>query len=149
MKFSRLVFIILFIFYCAALVCITFIFPARERKAHTFQYHYIPLESTLAQIHDPAQYNTPDYWQVFAISLAGNFLLFLPLGFFLRYFFTKMPSSRIFLLAVFISIAIELLQLVFHAGVCDIDDVILNGIGALAGIYLYTSINKVLRFKFR
>jgi glycopeptide antibiotics resistance protein len=135
LKYLRTLFLGLFVLYIPALICITFIFPPRERNAKTYQYHFIPLESTLAQIHDPAQYNTPDFWQMFAISVTGNFLLFLPLGFFLKYFGT-LSNRRVFLTAMIISIAIETMQLVFHAGVCDIDDVLLNSFGAVAGIWL-------------
>jgi glycopeptide antibiotics resistance protein len=117
----------------------TFFSPERERSSKISEYHFIPLESTIAQIKDPAQYDTPHYWRIFALSLGGNFLLFLSLGFFLKVF-VRRKTVTLFLHSVSISVLTELLQLVFHVGVCDIDDVMLNAAGVLAGMDLYAAV---------
>lgn len=91
------------------------------------------MQGTIAQINDPAQYNTPGYWRIFAVGLAGNFLLFVPIGFFLRFFIPR-KNFTVWLYGLALSITIELTQLLFHIGVCDIDDVILNVAGTYAGI---------------
>lgn len=135
MSFIRKLYLFGFLIYLPFLIIITFFFPERERAAKTYEYHFIPLESTIAQIKDPAQYNTPTYWQVFTESLAGNFILFIPLGFFLRFFISH-KKLTLLLYGMALSMLIELIQLIFHLGVCDIDDVILNSAGTFAGIAL-------------
>ncbi len=66
-----------------------------------------------------------------------NIALFIPLGFFLADIFHKKCLS--FLNALFISLAIELIQYNTGRGQFDIDDLICNGIGSLAGIGLWMS----------
>ncbi len=78
---------------------------------------------------------------MFAISLGGNILLFIPLGFFLKYFIWK-EHIIVLLYACAISVSIELCQLIFHLGVCDIDDVILNSVGAFTGILFCGLVHK-------
>jgi glycopeptide antibiotics resistance protein len=126
----------LLLVYIPTIIYFTFFSPKRERSSKIFEYHFVPLESTIAQIKDPAQYDTPHYWRIFAFGLAGNFLLFLPLGFFLKVFIQR-KTVTLLLYAVCISVLIELLQLVLRIGVCDIDDVMLNSAGALAGMGVY------------
>lgn len=65
------------------------------------------------------------------LNLAGNLAAFAPLGYFLPNIFDRLRKFFPFLLAVTLIIsALEFLQLVFRAGVCDVDDLILNSIGA-------------------
>ena len=72
------------------------------------------------------------------VNLAGNVIMFIPLGFFLpclrrrwRAFFRCMG------ICVWVLIGIELLQLLTLLGHCDVDDLILNlaGIGIGFGIF--------------
>ena len=71
------------------------------------------------------------------INLAGNVIMFIPLGFFLP---LNWPGSRrlwkLMLSATGIIVCIELLQMVTMLGSLDVDDLILNLIGCLIG-YLF------------
>ena len=70
----------------------------------------------------------------FGVNLAGNLLLFTPWGVLLPMLDKRFCSAkRFFLLTACVIIAVELLQLVFKVGVCDIEDFILNILGAAAG----------------
>ena len=75
------------------------------------------------------------------INLGGNVIMFIPLGFFLPRVF---PALRNFWLTIFatalIIIAVELTQLFTLLGTCDIDDLILNVIGAAIGYGAHTLI---------
>ena len=75
------------------------------------------------------------------INLGGNVIMFIPLGFFLPRVF---PALRNFWLTIFatalIIIAVELTQLFTLLGTCDIDDLILNVIGAVIGYGAHTLI---------
>ena len=65
-------------------------------------------------------------------NLIGNILAFAPMGFFLPTLYRKLRKFLIFfIIMLVILILIELIQLLTMLGICDIDDVILNIVGAL------------------
>ena len=68
------------------------------------------------------------------LNIYGNAVLFLPMGLILPCMFKeKLPFFRSLLTIICIIVSFELLQLIFGVGRADIDDVILNFLGALAG----------------
>lgn len=68
------------------------------------------------------------------INLFGNVIMFIPLGFFLPLVFQKLQKLWKTLLTTALSISlIELLQLFTLLGSCDVDDLILNLVGAAIG----------------
>ncbi len=68
------------------------------------------------------------------INLAGNIFLFTPLGFLLPAVFRTLRKFWKSMLTVFfIVLAVEALQLLLQIGVFDIDDFILNLLGAALG----------------
>ena len=68
---------------------------------------------------------------VIVTNLLGNFVAFMPLGFFLPMFFRKCRNFTVFLLASSLTVlCVETLQFLFIVGFCDIDDLILNVSGA-------------------
>ncbi len=78
------------------------------------------------------------------VNLLGNFAAFMPLGFFVPYFFLKLRRPLFFTVFIILLIVIiEFLQLIMMTGVCDIDDLILNMAGA-ACIFL---LSKKILFK--
>ena len=80
----------------------------------------------------------PHLVQAAVVNLFGNVLMFVPLGFLLPLTFRKLTGLWKFLLATASLItAVELLQLFTLVGSCDIDDLILNLIGAALGYGLY------------
>ena len=80
-------------------------------------------------------------------NVIGNFILFAPMGFFLPCLFPKVRAwsmkKYIFTMAALI-IGIEVFQLFFMCGHCDIDDVILNLSGACLG---FAATRQVLKLK--
>jgi len=72
-------------------------------------------------------------------NIVGNLLAFMPLGFYLPYFSHKMLDIKRFAITVSgLIIIIELLQFILRVGSMDIDDFILNIIGALIGFVICT-----------
>ncbi len=66
-------------------------------------------------------------------NLAGNVIAFAPFGFFLPLLWKKQRNFGRFSLTVTLTvITVELLQFVLLVGSCDIDDLILNVLGAMA-----------------
>ncbi|KON85479.1 hypothetical protein AF332_00385 [Sporosarcina globispora] len=71
-------------------------------------------------------------------NLAGNVAAFLPMGIFLPYFFRRLERLKSFAITMTVMIlCVEVLQLVTRRGSMDIDDFILNIIGALLGFGLW------------
>ena len=76
-------------------------------------------------------------------NLLGNIVLFIPLGYFLPTLNSSLRKFYLTFLAVTIIITtIELTQLVFMVGTCDIDDLILNLLGASLGYGLFRLTNR-------
>ncbi|MBG9545589.1 VanZ family protein [Cytobacillus firmus] len=71
-------------------------------------------------------------------NLAGNVAAFLPMGIFLPYFIKKLNRLKSFTVTMIVMIlSVEIIQLVTRRGSLDIDDFILNIIGALIGFGLW------------
>ena len=78
------------------------------------------------------------------INLGGNVGMFIPLGFFLPELFLNLRKLWKTLLATGgIVCAVELLQLFSLLGNCDVDDLILNIVGAAIGYGIFAIIRKL------
>ncbi len=72
------------------------------------------------------------------INIIGNVAAFLPYGFFLPILSKKFQNCfKVFLLSFLLSLAVELLQLIFKVGCFDVDDLLLNIIGGVIGYGIY------------
>lgn len=76
-------------------------------------------------------------------NLFGNLFMFLPMGLYLPYFIKRTKQVSVFSI-VFLSILflIEFTQLLIRRGSFDIDDFILNTIGALIGFTIWKKLFK-------
>ncbi len=83
----------------------------------------------------------------FVINIFGNLIVFMPVGMFIPVFFgDRIWSSRItyvLIIGFLFSLGVESTQLITSVGVFDVDDLLLNTVGALIGWYLYRHIWKV------
>lgn len=71
-------------------------------------------------------------------NLAGNVAAFLPMGIFLPYFIKRLNRLKSFTITMTVMIlSVEIIQMVTRRGSLDIDDFILNMIGALIGFGLW------------
>ena len=90
----------------------------------------------------------------FSINVIGNLTAFMPYGLFLPLIFKNMRKYYKFLITmILVVVVIELLQFVTMSGSCDIDDLILNVLGASI-IYFVSNIkfinkliNKIFLFE--
>ena len=79
-------------------------------------------------------------------NLAGNVVLFIPLGFFLSLLIPKLRKFMPFILTfVLVILCVELIQAFTLLGSCDIDDLILNTAGGCIG-YLITAVIRSKHF---
>lgn len=67
--------------------------------------------------------------------------MFLPLGFFLPFITERVNRKNIFVVAIAVPFIVELLQMVFGRSF-DIDDLICNFIGIVAGFFIGFAIKK-------
>ena len=71
-------------------------------------------------------------------EVIGNFIMLLPLGIYLPLLYRKIKGFfSVTLVAMLVSVSIELMQLATSVRVTDIDDVILNTAGASLGFIIY------------
>lgn len=72
------------------------------------------------------------------INLAGNVVMFIPLGFFQPYLLVKLRKwYKTMLTTVALILVVEVVQYVTGLGSCDIDDLLLNLVGAWLGYILW------------
>lgn len=74
-------------------------------------------------------------------NLGGNFILFMPFAL-IMYAFTKMKEMKFLAINFLLILAIEVMQIVTRTGSFDVDDIILNMLGA--GL-AYWGISRVLK----
>jgi len=76
-------------------------------------------------------------------NLLGNVVCLMPFAFFLPLLFKKIDNVKKFLITILcITLGIEVLQFITFSGSCDIDDIILNTLGAFV-MYLILQIKSV------
>lgn len=66
-----------------------------------------------------------------------NMLAFVPVGFLLGYCFARLSWWKALAIGASISLSIEILQLVFNKGLCELDDVMHNTLGCVMGYGIY------------
>lgn len=80
--------------------------------------------------------------RLFFKNVLGNLFMFLPYGFFASYFLKSKKKAPIIILSILTSLTIEFTQLMIGR-VFDVDDVLLNVLGALVGYYLYIDLSYI------
>lgn len=83
----------------------------------------------------------------FGFDFVMNFLAFLPFGFYMKLLFPKMRFWAQVLPIFGASLAFEILQYIFALGASDVNDLISNTLGGLAGIGVYVLAKKIFKEK--
>lgn len=82
------------------------------------------------------------------INIIGNIVMFIPTGYLLAALFPKLNTFwKVAFAGAFISLCIELIQLLVPARGSDIDDVILNTAGTMIGCFLFILSHQSFRIK--
>ncbi|WP_407945113.1 VanZ family protein [Paenibacillus glycinis] len=99
-----------------------------------YDYNLIPFKTISTYLTGYNNYNFNTWFN----NLFGNIILFIPFGFSTPYFSSKLRYfKRFFLFVLFIIVILEVSQMLLHAGSFDVDDVILNSLGAISGYFNY------------
>ncbi len=114
------------------LLCIMYLSAVTEIIALRFgmppverELQLVPLQTTLSALQAGA-------WP-FIYHVGGNLVWFVPLGVFIQLRFPDRSPLRALGLGALLSAALEALQFALSTGMTDIDDVLLNALGALLG----------------
>lgn len=103
----------------------------------------IPFRNTYEYIIGSDRYNL----EIILHNTIGNILIFVPLGIFLPIIFKRLKTfSKFCLSSILIIVSIEILQFFLQIGQFDIDDIILNTIGSIAGYFGIRILVKISRF---
>jgi glycopeptide antibiotics resistance protein len=73
----------------------------------------------------------------FVVNLVGNIVILIPFGFLLVLTFRNISWKKTLAVAIALPLLIEIVQLLTHMGIFDIDDVILNGLGIMLGFWAF------------
>lgn len=65
-----------------------------------------------------------------------NILLYVPYGMMTKVLFVKKTRWQLLLIAMMLSLSTEVIQFVFHLGVFDVVDIIMNTLGAAIGLFI-------------
>ncbi|MDF2934608.1 MAG: VanZ family protein [Chryseobacterium sp.] len=79
------------------------------------------------------------------MEIAGNIVLFIPLGMYVQMFKRNKKTLNCVTLICVISLCVEITQYILGIGYSDIDDIILNTIGGLLGVFIYRIMYLVLK----
>ena len=134
-----------FLLYCALMLWLLFDRSGYEPGvpyAHQLRWNLIPFE-TVVLFYRLLTSGNPAYRMHAIINLGGNILMFIPLGFFLPLLFPRLRKlGKTLLTTALIITAVEIIQLLTLVGSCDVDDLILNVLGAAIGYGFYKVTNK-------
>ena len=138
---------IFFVLYCGLLITLTLFDPMWGRNGLSifnwsqadFSKHFnyyvkssvnlIPFKTIIGYIKDIFT-SLLDTSNIFA-NLLGNLVCMMPFAFFIPMLFKKINNTKKFILTILcITLGIELIQFITFSGSCDIDDIILNTLGA-------------------
>ncbi len=105
-------------------------------------FNFVPFATIL--LYFRALINSDISFSVFAVNIFGNIIAFMPFGFFLPLLIKPLKVYKNFILAVLaITMLIEFMQFVFMTGSCDIDDIILNTLGASLSFLFFSRYKRI------
>ena len=88
----------------------------------------------------------PTLVRIAVVNLLGNVLMFVPLGFLLPGAVPRLRKwYRVLITAAGIVALVELMQMLFLVGTCDVDDLILNLIGTALGYGLFAAMGHFMK----
>lgn len=135
--------LLIFCLYCAAMACLLF---ARSEPADEFPYweqvcswtSLVPFHTIGKQLGWLGDVDTFWLFRHALVNLAGNVVLFMPLGIFLPRLRKRLDRFwKVLLAGSGIIVLVEVTQVLTLVGRCDIDDLILNSLGIAAGYGVY------------
>lgn len=128
-KWKKISLSVLMGYYMVMLFNLTFL----ERTQTVNEYNLIPFRTIGSVLVDGD-------WYAILINICGNFLIFMPLEFFLIELFGVKSVKKNLLVCIMITVGIESLQYIFKVGMFDVDDMILSVAGMMVFYFLYKKV---------
>jgi len=142
MKKTHAIVIIALFFYTLVLLGVI-VFKYRHGVIFTFsQSNFVPFKTIAEYL---SGYPT---WGTAKRNLLGNIVLFVPVGLLLPLVFQKKSKMILWLGLLAYGIMPEILQAIFRSGIFDIDDIILNSLGVIAGYFLFIVFRLYIELKY-
>lgn len=145
-KRIRLISWVLFVLYILLLIYLLFLSEDYGRKnfvLREYRYNLIPFQEICRFW---IYRKKVGYFAAF-LNLAGNVIGFLPFGFFLPIFGHRFRNGWLIgLLGLSLSLSVECIQLICKVGCFDVDDLILNTLGAVLGYVIFAVSNRIRRW---
>ena len=134
-KIGRLSFLLLTIYVLIVIYFVLFSDRLGRTDAYdSYRYNLTPFN----EIRRFIRYRDQVSPGAFILNLLGNLMVLFPFGFLIPILRLKKTGLvRIVIYAFLFSFGIELLQLITKVGVFDVDDIILNVLGAILGFEIY------------
>ena len=136
---------VLFLIYLTLLIYLLFFSESYGRQdfaARQYRYNLQPFQ----EIRRFAVYWKNVGFLAAFLNLGGNVLGFMPFGFLMPVLSARMRRAvTVVLLGFSVSLAVETIQLVTRVGIFDVDDLMLNTLGAALGYLVFAVCNRVRR----
>lgn len=81
------------------------------------------------------------------VNLIGNIALLVPIGFLVPFIYPNVKWKNSLIIAITAGFTIEIMQVVLGVGIFDIDDILLNALGAMIGYWSFLIFAKWIRLK--
>ncbi|MEE3428699.1 MAG: VanZ family protein [Ruminococcus sp.] len=126
-------------FAAAAVIGILLTTVLRRQYLSNYDVNFIPFYTFVAAKTQPELYRT----------MVMNVFLFMPLGMSMPFALGEKAKRKVIITvisALALSVAVELVQLALSRGMCDIDDVICNTLGAFLGSVSFIISSRISKF---
>lgn len=84
----------------------------------------------------------------FTINILGNIIVFMPVGIFTLVFLNIRKKKNGFIVGAIVGLVfcmcVEVTQYILSVGIFDVDDLILNTLGAIVGVFFYYKVLKII-----
>ncbi len=130
-KCIKVIFVVLLIAYLLLLAYLTLLSKYYGREVEHRNINVMPFRTIIEFL--TSGFNV----QTITTNLVGNIAAFMPMGFLLPIVFYKLNRLRkVIYLSFIASLIIEAMQYLLRVGASDIDDIILNVLGAVFGYWI-------------
>lgn len=134
-KLHSIVGVCLFLIYLTGLFYFLFFAEGMGRTTSGGEYRYNL--TLLKEIKRFYMYQDALGWKAYFLNVFGNVLAFMPFGFFLPMLLAKKNIFLTTFWGFLLSLFVEAIQLSMKLGSFDVDDLLLNTIGAFLGACIY------------
>ncbi|WP_227940242.1 VanZ family protein [Alkalihalobacillus deserti] len=136
--------IVLTLFYISSVLFVSFVgissfYPGRLDGIYIgVSHNFVPFATIGTYLFNIHSYNF-DTW---FYNTFGIVFLFIPIGILIPLLFPKIKNALSIVVILLFSLTIESVQYVTQLGVFDVDDIILNTLGGLLGILVFSLFKK-------